>query len=77
MTDIYFNAKGQTHHMFIEPVDEKPGDITVFEAVVDNTTWTYFEGHHDLEVWELIELAVQSFMDYRVNDEVIAIKWRD
>lgn len=77
MTDIYFNAKGQTHHMVISPVDEKPGDITVWEAVVDTLSWTYFEGHDDLEVWELIELAIQSYLDYRRDEETIMIRWRD
>lgn len=76
MSDLYFNAKGETHHLMVSPVDEKPGEITVWEAVVDNLSWTYFEAYHDLEVWELFELAIQSYLDYRVEETVELKEWR-
>lgn len=77
MSDIYFNALGQTHHLRIVPVDEKPSDITVYEAMVDRASYTYFEAHSGIEVWEMIELAVQSYLDYRVDDEVVKTRWRE
>lgn len=77
MSEIYFNAKGKTHHMRIVPVDEKPGQITVYEAMVDSASYTYFEAHCEIDVWELIELGIQSFLDYRVEDDIVKTKWRD
>lgn len=77
MSDIYFNARGQTHHLRILPVDEKPGGITVFEAMTNQTEYTYFEAHAEIEIWELIELAIQSYLDYRVDDEIVKTQWRE
>lgn len=80
MADMFFNVKGETHHLFIEPIDEKPGDVTVWEAVVDNTSWTYFESGLDpdgspAELWELIELGIQSYLDYKNDDSLTQNLW--
>lgn len=75
MSEIFFNVDGKTHHLRILPVDSKPPDVTVWEAMVDGSSYTYFEGHHDIEVWQLIELAVQSFLEYRMDDRLIKTRW--
>lgn len=75
MTDIWFNVRGGTHHLRVLPVDRKPGGVTVWEALTDGWEYTYFEGHDDIEVWDLIELAVESFLDYRVDDGVVRRGW--
>ena len=76
MPEILFNRNGKTHSMRLRPVDTKPGDVTVYEALVNESVYVFFEGHADLEVWELIELGVQSYLDYRRDDTITPVeKW--
>lgn len=74
-TSIYFNANGKTHSLRLRPVDEKPGEMTVWEGLVDATTLYWFEAYEDIEVWELIELAVESFLQYRVDTKNMTVNW--
>jgi hypothetical protein len=37
-TSIHFNANGATHSLRIRPIDTKPGEVTVFEGMVDANT---------------------------------------
>lgn len=77
MSELHFNAQGKTHALRLLAVDEKPGDITVYEAMTDQEHYTYFEAPHDTEIWALFELAIQSYMEYRVDDKTVQTRWRD
>jgi hypothetical protein len=75
-TSIHFNANGATHSLRIRPIDTKPGEVTVFEGMVDANTLYWFESYENIEVWELIELAIEQYLLYRVEDQVITTEWR-
>jgi hypothetical protein len=77
MSDLFFNASGKTHTLRVLPVDEKPGDITVYEAMTDSEAYTYFEAPHDTELWALFELAISSYLEYRVDNKTVQTRWRD
>ena len=65
MSDLLFNHGGRTHSMRLRPVDVEPGEVAVFEALVDGATYVHFEAPEDAEVWDLFRLAVEAYVGYR------------
>ena len=76
MSDLFFNHGGKTRTLRVLPVDEKPNGVTVWEAMVDSDSYTYFEAAHGAEIWELFGLAVDAYLEYRVDETITTIKWK-
>ncbi len=63
MSDFYFNVKGRTHYMRIRLTDDG-----VYEALVDGVDYIHFEADANLEVWELLNVAVSAFLAYAADE---------
>ncbi len=76
---LYFNLGHETHHLRLLAVDDKPNDVTVWQATVDNEHYIYFEAtsYESDEIWILFELAIREYREYIENDEVTGLKWRE
>lgn len=72
MTQILFRHGNQTHTLRLRVVDEKPGEISVVEAFVNNRDYVFFEAHHTMEPQHLISLAIAAWVDeaYDTGTEV-------
>ncbi len=77
MSDLWFNYKHETHHLRLIPVDYKPDDIIVWQATTDHSEYTYFEAYDELEIWELMELAIAAYRVYRADNTITGLKWRE
>lgn len=80
--DLYFNLNGKTHYFRLRVVDHKDKDVDVWEALVDGREYVFFESQIDPngegpQVWELFELAIQSYLDYGKDETTVKTRWRD
>ena len=76
MSDLQFNAFGKTHTLRIRR-DVENGETIVYEALIDTEDYVWFEGPNEIEVWDLFELAISKFKEYRVEKDTIKTRWRD
>jgi len=75
MTDLFFNYGGKTRSLRLRS-DIENGDVTVYEALIDTTDYVWFEAPTVVEVWDLFELAIAAFREYRVNEGIEKIEWK-
>lgn len=67
-TSMYFNHDGSQHSLRLRPIDQKDGEITVWEGMVDVQELFWFEAWEGIEVWDLFEDAVSAYNQHR-NDQ--------
>lgn len=72
---LQVGINGRVHDLRLRPVDSKPGEVTVWEGMVDASTLYWFEAFEKLDDWSLIELAIGAYLDYVGDESVTAWKW--
>lgn len=85
MVNLFFNLGGTTHSLRLREIDQKPDEISVWEGLVDGSEYVFFEAKLDPfgdppEVWELFELAIESYLNYTKNtttEVVVQTRWKD
>jgi hypothetical protein len=78
MTDLYFTNNGAQHFIRILAVDTKPGEVTVYEALVDGREYVNFEFHPETsDVYELFEHAIKAYRAHKAENTTIQTRWRD
>ena len=66
MAELYFNAHGKVHSLRLL----YDSDGLVWEGLVDGAEYIHFEAAEDAEIWDLFNLAVSAYAEYRKNDQL-------
>lgn len=71
MTDILFRHANQTHTLTrLRVVDEKPGEISVVEALINSHDYVFFEAPNAVSPQDLIGLAIAAWIEEGYDDGV-------
>jgi len=74
---LYFTHNGAQHFIRILSVDTKPGEIVVYEGLVNGREYFHFEFKPDTaDIWELFEHAVSAYREYTRDSGTTTINWR-